>query len=127
MLQSKYDNYLYIKEIKVNSAGTLVTGRASTSRKKTEYDKMDYNGYVQSSWFIKFAGKESTENAKKLKVGDKIIVPADGFTITTGEEYAEKKYSVTLVQIWNWRYNDGGKKKNVEEKEETPPEDDIPF
>lgn len=128
MLSTKFLNYLYVTNIEVNDAGTFVKGRATTSRKATEYDKKDYKGYVQSSWFIKFAGKETVANAKKLKKGDKIIVPPNGFSITTGEEYADKKYSPTVVQIWEWSYNDGGKKKDSSENEpETPPEDDIPF
>lgn len=129
MLTTKFLNYLYIKEIEVNEAGTFVKGRATTSRKATEYDKKDYQGYVQSSWFIRFAGKEATANAKKLKKGDKIIVPPNGFSITTGEEYADKKYSPTVVQIWEWSYNDGGKKKTSSENEQVSEveEDQIPF
>ena len=128
MLSTKFLNYLYVTNIEVNDAGTFVKGRATTSRKATEYDKKDYKGYVQSSWFIKFAGKETVANAKKLKKGDKIIVPPNGFSITTGEEYADKKYSPTVVQIWEWSYNDGRKKKASKENEpEMPPEDDIPF
>lgn len=129
MLSTKFLNYLYITNIEVNDAGTFVKGRATTSRKATEYDKKDYKGYVQSSWFIKFAGKETVANAMKLKKGDKIIVPNNGFSITTGEEYADKKYSPTVVQIWEWSYNDGGKKKDSSEPNSTPEDgdDSIPF
>lgn len=128
MLSTKFSNYLYIKEIKVNEKGTMVTGKATTSRKKTDYDKFDYKGYVSSSWLIKFSGKDSTERAKSLKTGDKIIVPQDGFSIKSGEKYAEGKYSPTTVEIWEWSMNGGGSNSSQEnEMAELPPEDDVPF
>jgi len=127
MLSTKFLNYLYIKEIKVNEKGTMVTGKATTSRKKTEYDKFDYKGYVSSSWLIKFSGKESSASAKNLKAGDKIIVPQDGFSITSGEKYDDGKYSPTRVDIWSWSMNGGGASSQEDDNAVLPPEDDIPF
>ncbi len=127
MLSTKFLNYLYIKEITVNEAGTFVKGRATTSRKKTDYDKFDYKGYVNSSWFIQFSGKDCIAKAKNLKKDDRIIVPKDGFSITTGEKYAENKYSPTVVKIWDFSMNGGGNTSSEDQMTELPPEDDIPF
>ena len=124
MLSSKFDNICIIQDIKVNEKGTMVKGRMTSSRKATDYDKKNYNGYVQSSWWIRFVGKNSMEDAKKLVKGTFIVIPKDAWNVTSGEEYDEKKYSPTLVQIFDWKYYDknGGKKSD-----EPAPEDEYPF
>lgn len=127
MLSGKFLNYLYITKIETSANGNKVRGSASSSRKATEFDKNARNGYVRNLWFIDFAGKESTENAKKLKVGDKIIVPPDQWSITNGEEYETGKYSKAKVTIWNWSYNDGAKKSSSTNEQEPPDDDDVPF
>ncbi len=53
--------YMYVKDVKVNDAESLLTGRATTSRKKTDYDKIDYKGYVASNWNIKIIGKDAVK------------------------------------------------------------------
>jgi len=121
-------SYMYIKEVKVNDAGTLLTGRATTSRKKTDYDKMDYKGYVTSNWNIKIIGKDAVKEASKLKKGDKIIVTK--FTLTNSELYDEGKFSYPSLQILKWVYNDGAKSSSGNEQEEPEAEDgddSIPF
>ena len=126
----KFKNYMHIWEIKVNEKGTKVSGRASTGRKATNFDKHPNGDYVNSSWLIDFSN--ATE-AKKLKTGDNIIVTK--FSITSGECYAEGKYSPTKVTIWEWEYNDSARSskssdKKVEKKKEVVSEvddDDEPF
>jgi hypothetical protein len=116
---------MYIKEVKINDAGTLLTGRATTSRKKTDFDKLDYKGYVTSNWNIKVLGKEAVKECLKWKKGDKIIVTK--FTITNSEMYAEGKFSHPSIQILKWEYNDGAKQASSTNEQEPPDDDDVPF
>ncbi len=129
MLSSKYENRLYVNtDVKVNEAGTMVSFRASTSRKATEYDKMAKNGYVYSSWNVRMLGKAVCKDAKKIKKGDKIVVPADSFSITNGEIYDENKFSYPQLQVFAFSFYDG-KKSNEQEPddEEDGEESEIPF
>jgi hypothetical protein len=114
--------YMYVKDVKINDAESLLTGRATTSRKKTDFDKLDYKGYVTSNWNIKIIGKEAVKEAKKLKKGDSIIVTK--FNLTNGEMYEEGKFSHPSLQILAWKYKDG-KESNEQEPEDE--EDDVPF
>lgn len=131
MISTKFLNYAYVNKVEVN-AGGYVKARISTSRKGTDFDKFkNEKGYVTSSWFADFS-KEASADAKGLKIGDKIIIPPDGFSITCGEKYAEDKYSPARLTIWKWSYNDGGQKKSGSESSkpavaEEDEEDLIPF
>jgi hypothetical protein len=129
MLSSKYENRMYIgTDAKVNDAGTLVSFRASTSRKATDYDKLPKNGYVYSSWNVRILGKEACKDAKRIKKGDKIVVPPDAFSITNGEVYEEGKFSYPQVQVFSFSFYDGKKSKgNEQEEPEAEEESDIPF
>lgn len=130
MLSSKYDNRLYIgSDAKVNDAGTMVSFKASTSRKATEYDKMAKNGYVYSNWNVRILGKDACKDAKRIKKGDKITVPHDAFALTNGELYDEGKFSYPQLQVFSFSFYDGKKSKGNEQEEpsEPEPEDDIPF
>ena len=120
--------YMYVKDVKVNDGESLLTGRATTSRKKTDYDKIDYKGYVTSNWNIKVVGKDAVKEAKKLKKGDKIIVTK--FLMTNSEMYEEGRFSHPSMQIMGWKYNDGAKSSGSNEQEEPEAEDgddSIPF
>lgn len=130
MLSSKYDNRMYIgTDAKVNGSETMVSFRASTSRKATEYDKLPKNGYVYSSWNVRILGKDACKDAKRIKKGDKITVPHDGFSITNGEIYEENKFSYPQVQVFSFSFYDGKKSKSneQEEPESEDGEDTIPF
>ncbi len=117
--------YMYIKDVKVNTSDTLITGRGSTSRKKTDYDKLDYKGYVASYWNFKIIGKDAVKEAKRLKKGDSIIVTK--FTMTNSEMYEEGKFSHPSMQINAWKYNDKTKSNEQEPEDEENEDDDIPF
>ena len=130
MLSSKYDNRMYVSsDAKVNDAGTLVSFRASTSRKATDYDKLPKNGYVYSIWNVRVLGKDACKDAKKIKKGDKITVPHDAFSITNGEIYEENKFSNPQVQVFSFSFYDGKttKSNEQEEPESEDGDDSIPF
>lgn len=121
---------VFIKDdAKENATGKVVSVRASTSRKATNYDKFEYKGYVESSWWLEFKGEKAVSGASKLKKGDVILL--NEFILTSGEKYAEEdgkgKYSPTKIQVMKWSFKDAGSKRaDAKTGSKSTVDDDFP-